>query len=127
MRNLLLIVIVLSLTGCKKELLLDKAPSMIGTWVHYSAPNTFHIIIVKEDGTGRLEWYNEGGLYKDTPYRDWYYKDNTMYFGKVALNGELYDIIEYPKTAGSTFENNFDVIPAGSRYCILENVYYVEL
>ncbi len=113
--------------SCGKEPLMDVSTEMAGTWTHYSNETDHHILYINADGTGKLEWYNDDGLYKDTKVRDWYFKDNTMYFGKTSFNGELYDIIDYPVTAGSGFSNYYDTIPPGARYCILDDVYYVEL
>ena len=106
---------------------MDVSSDMAGTWTHYTNETDHHVLYINADGTGKLEWYNNNGLHQDTKIRDWYIKDNRMYFGKVTFNGEFYDIEQYPITAGSGFSNYYDSIPASSRYCILNDVYYVEL
>lgn len=115
------------LFSCKKEPIHEAAPSMIGSWKHYSAEEDWHVIHVYEDGNGAMEWYRNNKLYKDTKTRPWLMKGNTMHFGKVALNGELYDIEAYPDSASTEFIVNHDTIPALTRFVILDGFHYVEI
>jgi len=121
----LILVVFLSL-GCKKETVKDGAPSLIGTWKHYSAEDAWHIIYIYDNGEGRMEWYTNNKLHDDTKVRTWYLKNNTIHFGKVALNGELYEVTDFPTVSGSTTVELFDTLYAGKKYITLDNKYYVE-
>lgn len=125
MRNLL-IILAFCLSGCKKENVLDSAPSLVGHWKHFSAAEDWHIIRINEDGNGTMEWYIGGKLYRDTKARPWMMKDNTLYFGKAAFNGELYEVEEYPAKSGSESVVNFDTLKIGARFINLDGNYYVE-
>lgn len=114
------------LVSCKKETVKDGAPSLIGTWKHYSSVDAWHIIYIQDDSQGRMEWYTNGKLFDDTKIRTWYLKDNTIHFGKLALNGELYEVTEFPYTAGSTTIELFDTLYSGKRIIKLDDKYYVE-
>lgn len=74
-----------------------------------------------------MEWYTNGKLYKDTKVRTWYLKNNTIYFGKLTLNGELYEVIDYPVVSGSQTIEFFDTLHAGKRYMKMDKGYYVEI
>ena len=127
MRWMILFCFSVLLLGCNKDPLLEAAPSMVGTWTHYSNVTDHHIIYINDDGSGKLEWYNDKGLYKETKERDWYIKENTLYFGKASFDGQLYRINDFPTTCTAGFANYYDSIPTGARYCKLDDVYYVEL
>lgn len=125
MRFALIVSVLLIVISCKKEPLLDAAPSLVGKWKHYSAADDWHIIHIKEDGNGSMEWYIDGKLYRDTKERAWFMKDNILHFGKAAFNGELYEVQTYPSISGSTQIKNFDTLQAGRAYIILDGNYYV--
>lgn len=112
--------------SCKKETVLDVAPSLIGTWKHYSDEDNWHIIYIFDNGDGRMEWFVDGEKADFTKTRTWYMKDNTIYFGKVALNGELYDVIDFPSTSSSESIINFDTLKVGKRFMQLDEGYFVE-
>lgn len=112
--------------ACKKETVDVAAPSLIGTWKHYSAADQWHILTIDANSEGKLEWYKEGALYKDSKVRTWYMKGNTIYFGKVALNGELYEILDFPQVSSSLSIELFDTLQAGKRYMKTDKGYFVE-
>ena len=124
MKRYLLLSIPFLLFACGKEPLVDVTSDMVGSWKHYTTAADYHIIRIYDDGQGVLEWYNADGLTKTTPQREWYIKDNRIYFGKAAFNGELYDIDEYPQTAAAEIINGKDTIYVGEQYCILDGSYY---
>lgn len=128
MKKILFIATLFILTvSCKKETVSEAAPSIIGNWKHYSENDAWHIIHIESNSEGRMEWYTNGKLYKDTKTRTWYMKNNTIYFGKLALNGELYEIIDFPVTSTSQTIELFDTLFAGKRYMKLDKGYYVEV
>ena len=114
------------LLSCNKEPILEVAPSLVGIWKHHSAVDAWHIIYIYENGKGIMQWFRNYKLYKDTKERDWWMKNNTIYFGKTAFNGELYDVETFPTLTGQTFTDNFDTIYAGKRYIVLDGNYYSE-
>lgn len=125
-RFLILIVLSGSLVSCKKEKLVDAAPSLVGTWKHYSATANWHIIEIYDNGEGKLQWYVDGKLEKFTKVRTWYMEDNTIYFGKLALNGELYEVIDFPAISGAEVIENYDTLKVGKRFMRLDDGYFVE-
>jgi hypothetical protein len=127
MRYLFLISVSCLLFSCKKEKVADGAPSLIGSWKHYSATDAWHIIHIYDDSQGQMEWYTNGKLYKDTKVRTWYLKENTIYFGKMALNGELYEVIDFPSISLAESIQLFDTLKAGKRFMKTEDGYYVEI
>lgn len=126
MRTFVLFIIATTLLACKKETVTEAAPSLVGTWKHYSAADAWHIIYIYDNSEGKMEWYTNGKFYKDTKTRTWYMKENTIYFGKVALNGELYEIIDFPLVSPSETIQLFDTLKVGKRYMQTEDGYYVE-
>lgn len=113
--------------SCKKEKLMDAAPSLVGSWKHYTATDAWHIIHIYNNSEGQMEWYTNGKLYKDTKIRTWYIKGNVIHFGKVALNGELYEVIEYPATNSTEKIELFDTLYAGKKFMQLDKGFYTEL
>jgi len=124
---LLLFLSLILLSSCKKELVHEAAPSLVGTWKHYSAADAWHIIYIYDDSQGKMEWYTNGKSYKDSKVRTWYMKGNTIYFGKVALNGELYEIIDFPKESPSQSIELFDTLKPGKRFLKTDQGFYTEL
>jgi len=127
MKNIFVIAIILILVACKKETVLDAAPSLIGTWKHYSSADDWHIIYIYDNGDGKLEWYVDTEIKKETTIRTWYIKDNTIYFGKVALNGELYEVIDFPANCQMQTIENFDTLKVGKQFMQLDDGYFVEI
>ena len=112
--------------SCKKEKVIDAAPSLVGNWKHYSDEGNYHIIEIYDNSEGKMQWYVDNELEKFTKVRTWYMDDNTIYFGKIALNGELYEVIDFPAVSGSEVIENFDTLKVGNRFMKLDQSYYVE-
>jgi len=127
MRILVGLLFIAMLISCKKETVADAAPSLIGTWKHYTSADECHIIYIYDNSEGKMEWYNEGQLYDDTKVRTWYLKNNTIYFGKVALNGELYEVLDFPSVSVTETVQLFDTLKAGKRFMKMDTGYYVEV
>jgi hypothetical protein len=126
MRVMILFFLSISVTACKKETLLESAPSLVGTWKHYSGDGDYHIIEIYDNGDGKMQWYVDNELEKYTKVRTWYMEGNTIYFGKIALNGELYEVIDFPAVSSSETIENFDTLKAGTRFMRLDDGYYIE-
>lgn len=122
----LLVILSILIFSCKKETVQDAAASLIGNWKHYSAPDDWHIIHINADGTGTMEWYANGEQLEMTKSRTWYLKDNTIYFGKIAWNGELYEVLDFPSTSIAESIQLFDTLKAGKRFMKLDKGYYTE-
>ena len=56
MKFLFPLLILILLNSCKKEALLDEAPSLVGDWIHYTQEDAWHIIHIKTDGNGVEQW-----------------------------------------------------------------------
>ena len=121
-----LLFLLLVMSSCGKEKLLDSAPSMVGNWVHYDAPDAWEKVIIKEDGTGKVEWYTNNKLHKETKVKDWLVKGNELFLGKVTFSLGPYDISEYPITSSATVIESYDTLVQGSRYCVMNSSYFVE-
>ncbi|NOQ73399.1 MAG: hypothetical protein GQ574_15445 [Crocinitomix sp.] len=126
MRKLLFLLVVLVLTACAKTPLLDASEAMVGTWIHYNSETDAHRIIIKEDGTGSMEWIADGEVSRATKIREWYLDDNILSFGKAAFNGESYEIDKYPTFTWDEIINYYDTIQEATRYIKLDNYYYAE-
>ncbi len=128
MRNLVLISLVSAFVfSCKKEPVLTAAPSLVGSWRHYSGAGTWHTIIISENGDGNMEYGVDGKSNGYTETRPWYMKENTLYFGKLTLNGDLYEVIDYPVLSSSETIELFDTLHAGKKYMRLDKGIYVEI
>ena len=128
MRNLfILFIISLVAISCKKEPVLTAAHSLVGTWRHYSAAGTWHTIIISDNGEGNMEYGVDGKSSGYTETRAWYLKENTLYFGKLTLNGDLYEVIDYPVLSSSETIELFDTLHAGKKYMRLDKGIYVEI
>jgi hypothetical protein len=117
---------ILIFVSCGKEKLVDVAPSLIGTWTHYSGMDAWETLYIEESGDGTIKWYTNGKLFKDAKTKTWYVKDNTLYFGKATFSLTPYDIDEYPQMASSTEIINFDTLQMGFRYMKLDGLTFVE-
>lgn len=126
MRNIFFITLSVFIVSCAKTPLLEASEAMVGDWIHFSDEDDSHRVVINADGTGYMEWAVDGNASKSTKMRDWYLDDNTLSFGKVAFNGEAYEIEEYPTVAWMEIINFYDTIPELSRYIILDGNYYVE-
>jgi len=127
MKYLLIFSFLLIFISCKKETVLDTAPSLVGSWIHYSDIGNSHLIYIYDNGEGKMEWFVDYEKVKFTKVRTWYIKDNTIYFGKIALNGELYEVIEFPSTSSTQTIENYDTLKVGKRFMLLDEGYFVEI
>lgn len=126
MKRIFYFLTLLILFSCGKEQLSDEAPSMIGRWLHYDATDAWEVVIINEDGTGKVEWYTNNKLHKETKIKTWYVQDNKLYLGKSTFSLSPYDVSQFPVTSSSTIVEGYDTLVQNSRYCVMNNVYFVE-
>lgn len=125
-QRILILVLLLTFLGCAKTPVLEASESVVGNWIHFSSETEAHRINISADGTGNIEWLLAGDVTRATKIREWYLDDNTLSLGKVAFNGESYEIEAYPDVAWEEMVHYYDTIPELSRYMILDGLYYVE-
>lgn len=126
MKKIITALVIIVLVSCGKTPILEHTSDLAGTWKHNFSEGNSHTLIINEDGSGRIEWEENGEKSKATKLRDWYIKDEVLYFGKGAFNGEQYAIDQYPKVAWEELIHYYDTIPETKKYIILDNFYYVE-
>ncbi|WP_070136757.1 hypothetical protein [Crocinitomix algicola] len=126
MKNILVFSVVIILFSCSKTPLLEQTDDLVGIWKHYNSKKHAHVLIISEDGSGKIEWEESGQIVKATKERDWYIKGNTLFFGKASFNGERYTVDEYPQVAWDEMINYYDTIHETKKYIILDGNYYVE-
>ena len=114
------------LMSCSKEELLTEAPSLVGTWQHYSAEDAWEIIFINTDGTGKVEWYVNNKLNEETKEKNWYTKDNRLYLGKATFSFKPYNIDAYPYYVGTSDNVGFDTLTPGKRIIELNQLHYIE-
>lgn len=127
MRRLLIFLFpVLVIFSCGKEDVSTGAPSLIGTWIHYSASDAWEIIYINSEGNGKVEWFTNNKLHKDTKEKTWYIKDNRLTLGKSTFSLAPYDVETYPTQSSNTVIEGFDTLMSGKKYIIMDGRYYKE-
>ena len=119
--------ILVFLISCSKEKLIIESPSLVGVWQHYSAMDAWEILIINTDGTGKVEWYTNNKLHEETKIKDWYVKENRLYFGKVTFALNPYDVTGYPQLSSQEEIIEFDTLKPLTRYIELNQLNYVEI
>lgn len=99
---------------------------MVGTWVHYSAEDAWEIVYIDSTGEGKVEWYTNNKLHKETKTKSWYVEDNRLFLGKTTFSLSPYDIDAYPVIAFNDFIQGFDTVITGKRYVALDNRIFTE-
>ena len=115
-----------SLLSCNKEPLLDEAPSLVGTWQHYSAEDAWEIVYIESDGTGKVEWFTNNKLHEETNTKDWKVKQNRLYFGNVTFSLKPYTIDLYPTVIGANDTIGFDTLVQGNKYIQLNQLNFIK-
>ncbi len=126
MKYILPITAIILIFGCKKTPLNEASETFWGTWTHYTNKVDAHTIYIFEDGTGYMTFTDNNKEGNPTKTRDWYLEDNELFFGKVAFNGQSYEVDKYPTVTFTEIINFNDTVPEGKRYMILDENYYVE-
>lgn len=120
-------VLILSFSSCGKyEKVKIAEPNMIGKWTHYSINNGYHFITINEKGRGTMEGDNEHGNTNDPNPRKWFISENTLHFSRFfnKVEDEKFQIDLYPTIADTIIELEYDTIPIGIPYMILDNRTY---
>ncbi|UKN02045.1 hypothetical protein K6119_00765 [Paracrocinitomix mangrovi] len=124
--KVLIIVLTLFVFSCNKESVDAEAPSLIGIWQHNISLTESEVITINQDGTGKVEWYDNNSLRDHTKVKTWYVKDNRLTLGTITFSMQPYDIDEYPKNGSSTIIEGYDTIHTGQRYIKLNATVYTE-
>ncbi len=126
MNKIFAICLLLITFACERTPVLEASEAMVGEWLHFSDEDDSHRVVVSPDGTGYMEWFVDGKKSLTTKMREWFLDNNRISFGKVAFNGQAYDVDQFPKTAFDEKINFHDTVPEGARYIILDGNYYTE-
>ena len=121
----LIFLILLTSSACKKRLHKTN-PEFIGEWVHYSENEGFHNLYIQKNGRGTQWGENEHGNNVDTQGRGWFVRNDVLHFSRFYNNAEedVFTIDLYPQEASTTIALQFDTIPAGVTYMILNTRHY---
>lgn len=117
----------LALIACKKYTNVKKAaPEMTGDWVHYSANEGFHYIYIRENGRGSMYGINDHGNNSDPQERGWYIREDVLYFSRFQnkVEHEKFTIDQYPTLTDTAIKLEYDTIPSGGSYMILNQRTY---
>ena len=120
-------ILLLFFSSCKKEKVIDGYPDFQGTWFHYETYESgvrHKELRIQSDSKGDI-WYSNGWkVYGGTQTRKWVIKNDYLYFGWVATGNEKFKIDQYPTVADSAFIQGLDTVMQGSKYIILDGVYF---
>lgn len=118
-----LFALLLILTSCRKPAL-DIDKTFEGSWIHYYGENMYEYLVIQNNSRGAVEHY-EGGMIGRSLKFKWLIKNNKLYHGWLETKGH-YVIDKYPTIAETMIIDNFDTIPIGKMYMILDGAYYLK-
>lgn len=118
------IFIVSVLFSCQKYKVNKAHPELIGDWIHYTGNGYYYAIYINANGRGSVYEYNVENDGLDTQSHVWLVKDNQLKFARRTWL--VFDIDQYPVMADSAVVNNFDSIPAGRTFMILDGRYFLK-
>lgn len=124
---LLLLFVVATVCGCKREPVIDAHPEMEGRWSHSSTSYSSQLLIIGNSGRGYIERYLDGELEYDSNPRKWFIKNEILFFGRISGGNESFGIIRYPVEATQGFTSEYDTVSTGETYMVLDNQVYVKL
>lgn len=110
------------LFACQKDKVNHKHARMIGDWYHCTGVGLYYSIWINENGRGSIYEVNATDDGLDTQSRAWLIKDDKLIFSRFKR--EQFSIDAYPDIATSTIIDNFDTIPAGKTFMILDGHYF---
>jgi len=120
----LLFVVSLFLVSCKKKPAIEIDEKFQGSWRHNTGENSNVYLYIQNNSRGEVERYEDGMTSRSLKLK-WLIKKNKLYHGWLESKGH-YVIDKYPTIADATIIHNFDTIPIGRMYMILDGNYYVE-
>ena len=127
MKHFLSLLLILIFTGCEKyECVKKNYPELIGDWAHLSEDGGFHYLYIQSNGKGSMYGVNNHDNNQDTQQRKWYIKDNVLYFSRWqnSVAEDKFTVDQYPTQADSTIYFDYDSIPPGTSFLILNNRAY---
>jgi hypothetical protein len=122
---LILCLISLLFSSCKKEPILTIDENFKGSWRHYTNEESYTEFFIQNDSKGDIVYYQPNGKESGKSKGKWLIKRDKLYHGWLATKHLVYVIDKYPTIAETEIINNFDSIPIGKEYIILDGEYYI--
>lgn len=113
------------IVSCKKQPAIEIDEKFHGSWRHYTGENSYVVLYIQSNSRGEIERY-EDGMTSGTINGKWLIKKNKLYLGWLTSNNYKFEINKYPTIADTTIIHNFDSVPIGSMYILLDGNYYVD-
>jgi hypothetical protein len=120
----LFFVVLLILVSCKKKPALEIEEKFEGNWKHYYGENWIETISIQNNSRGDIDRDQNGAISRSPKYK-WLIKKNKLYHSWLTTKS-YYVIDKYPSIADTVIIHNFDTIPVGRFYMILDGNYYVK-
>jgi len=117
--------VLIFLVSCKKQPAIEIDAKFHGSWRHKTGENSYVYLYIQSNSRGEIERY-EDGMTSGTINAKWLIKKNKLYLGWLASKNYKFEINKYPTIADTTLIHNFDSVPIGSMYIILDGDYYVD-
>lgn len=117
-------VVLLILVSCKKKPVLEIDEKFEGNWTHYYGENWTETLSIQNNSRGDIDRDQDGAISRSPKYK-WLIKKNKLYHSWLTTKGH-YVIDKYPTIADTEIINNFDTIPVGRAYMILDGNYYLK-
>lgn len=125
---LLLIITISAMVSCQRKAIHKEHPEFIGDWVHHDTNGEHWYIDISDKSWGTITVYDSD--FKDlmrfgeNPHR-WRYNEKKKKL-TLRLIPDSFDVTQLPSTADSLIIIDFDTIPEGSVFCVLDGKYYLK-
>ena len=124
--RIIIITLVLLVGACKKKPAIEIDELFVGIWIHNSSHFERRYLIIRTNGKGDIQDYENDESINFTKTRKWLIKNNTLYFGWTSGGKSKFSIDQYPLISVDTIINNYDTIYPNQKYMILDGDYYVD-
>lgn len=129
MRSILLFSLLFLVFSCKKKV--HKVhPELVGGWHHIEYPNKNHYVLrIGERSHGTASLYDS--LNKELTFngenpRKWYFNAKKNRLSCGLWGSPKFIVNQFPSIADTEIIDNYDTIPVGATYCIINNSYYIK-
>lgn len=112
------------LVSCKKKTAIEFDENFEGSWRHYYGENWYEDLTIQNNSRGDI-YTDQDGAISRSPNSKWLIKKNKLYHGRLSTKSH-YVIDKYPTITDTVIIHNFDTIPMGRFYIILDGNYYVK-
>ncbi len=123
-RIALFFLVLLVILSCKKKPIVEINKDFEGSWRHYYGKNSYADFYIGANSRGDIESYEEGMTARSMKFK-WLIKKDKLYHGWLATK-DHYKIDKYPTVAETLIIDNYDTIPIGRIYMILDGDYYIK-